>query len=405
LGIIREVDSQIQCFAEWDMEYWRNPGDWNVSVDLNGLSSDETTVGYWPLDSVNASNYTLDQSKWHNDGVLINSTLNSTHFEQNCSDPTCPHLVPGKFWNALEFDGYSDYVAVPYHPSLDVRKKLTIEAWVYHRKRPPQPTGWEYQTILAKSDPQSNGYYFTINDTGALCVFLGNVTGWPYRCSSSTVELNTWSHVAVVFNGTHIKFYKNGILDDYIYATSNDIISLTTTGVGIGRHYHWNDSYFNGSIDEVKLWNRVLSDAEINASYNSGTVRNFTSQNFTYNSLSAIDINVSTINFTGLPGETVNSTSAYPLSIKNTGNVKVNVSINGSDFIGETDPSYIVGIGNVSYNESETGNFINLTHDYALVFSFLNPAEERYLYFKAYIPTGFLPQFYNNTIGTKKVST
>jgi hypothetical protein len=130
---------------------------------------------------------------------------------------------------------------------------------------------------------------------------------------------------------------------------------------------------------------------------------NFTSETFTYNELISAIPNVTFINFTGLPGQTVNSTSAYPLSIKNGGNVKVNVSMNGTDFVGETDPSYVIDVSNVGYNESESGNFVSLTHDYSLVFSFLNPAEERYLYFRAYVPLGFKAQFYNNTIDIKRV--
>jgi hypothetical protein len=92
------------------------------------------------------------------------------------------------------------------------------------------------------------------------------------------------------------------------------------------------------------------------------------------------------------------------LSIKNTGNVKLNISINGTDFIGETNSSYIIGVGNVSYSESEVESFVNLTHDYVLVFPFLNPAEERYLYFRTHILLGFKAQYYNNTIGVKASS-
>ena len=127
-------------------------------------------------------------------------------------------------------------------------------------------------------------------------------------------------------------------------------------------------------------------------------ISNFTSQNFTYNSLSSIDVNISTITFSGIPNQTVNSTDAYPLQIKNTGNQIVNVSINGSDFQGVSDSNYVVVVSNSTYNQTETGEFEQLTHVYKLVFTDIHSAVSKLLYFRAYLPIGFLQQDYQNTI-------
>ena len=127
-------------------------------------------------------------------------------------------------------------------------------------------------------------------------------------------------------------------------------------------------------------------------------VGNFTSQNFTYNSLFSITVNTSTITFTGIPEQTVNSTDAYPLEIKNTGNQLVNISIKGTDFTGISWPSYIVGVGNSTYNETANGAYQQLTNSYVQVFEDLAPAVAKNLFFRAYLPVGFIQQDYQNTI-------
>ncbi len=127
-------------------------------------------------------------------------------------------------------------------------------------------------------------------------------------------------------------------------------------------------------------------------------VGNFTSQNFTYNILTSIDVNTSTITFTGIPDQTVNSIDAYPLEIKNTGNQVVDISLNGTDFTGMDDSSYVVGVGNATYNETTTGAFKQLTYDYVLIFENLSPAVARNLYFRAYLPVGFISQDYQSYI-------
>jgi len=127
-------------------------------------------------------------------------------------------------------------------------------------------------------------------------------------------------------------------------------------------------------------------------------VGNFTSENFTYNALTSISVNTSTITFTGIPEQTVNSTNAYPLEIKNTGNQMVNISIKGTDYAGLVNSSYVVGVGNSTYNETANGVYQQLTYNYVQIFEDLTPAGTKSLFFKAYLPAGFIEQDYQNTI-------
>jgi len=127
------------------------------------------------------------------------------------------------------------------------------------------------------------------------------------------------------------------------------------------------------------------------------SVSNFTSKNFTYGGVGATYVNVSTINFTGIPGQEVESFNAYPLEIHSIGNLPVEVRISGTDFVGETNPSYVVGVENATYSETKTGEFDKLTENLVYVYD-LYPDERKYLYFKARLPLGFISQNYNNII-------
>jgi len=108
--------------------------------------------------------------------------------------------VPGSL---LSFNGTTQYVAVPDHPSLRLTDNFTFEAWVY-------PTRSSDVAIIDKG---SYNYLFMIrpSPTTGLGFYNGN-TGWIY--SAGTVPVNQWSHVALVFQtGTNgVKFYLNGSL-------------------------------------------------------------------------------------------------------------------------------------------------------------------------------------------------
>ena len=378
LGTIQKVDSQMQCYREEGMEYWRNPGPWNVSVDLNGLVVEESTVGYWKFE-----NNMLDSSMYSNDG--------------SCTD--CPSSTTGKFGSAYDFDGINDYVDLNDAVKSLLGTSYTVEAWINTNT----VTG-NKEIAVYRSTTEANPVLFQLDQNNADARFIVRDDSGNIATASKTNALSTgtWYHVVGVRNGSNVYVYVNGIKGTSASNTFG-VISPNSLNIGaltVGTLTRQN--FFNGIIDEVRIYNWALTSEEINASYHSGIASNFTSKNFTYTELYSLDINVSYVNFTGFPGETVNSTSAYPLSMSNTGNVELNVSMNGTDFRGETYTNIFIDVENISYNETEIGKFVNLTEDYSLVFSSIKPTEEKYLYFRDYIPIGFIAQFYNNTIGVKR---
>jgi hypothetical protein len=83
------------------------------------------------------------------------------------------------------------------------------------------------------------------------------------------MSTNTWYHVVAVYDGTSMKIYKNGVALPGSTSFSGNI-GTSSYNVNIGQRVGDNSYRWNGSIDEVKIYNRALSASEILADYNAG---------------------------------------------------------------------------------------------------------------------------------------
>lgn len=114
------------------------------------------------------------------------------------------------------------------------------------------------------------------NSTVDFLGYANNLSG-----TSSNI-INTWYFFTYTYDGTNAKIYKNGVLLSTVAKTWNTINNndLFKLGVGIGGEFE-----FNGAIDDLKIYNYVLSDADINTIYTTNFLLN--SQNFNQNNLEA----------------------------------------------------------------------------------------------------------------------
>ncbi|MDD1750253.1 MAG: hypothetical protein LUO89_10305, partial [Methanothrix sp.] len=161
--------------------------------------------------------------------------------------------VPG---SALSFNSASSqYISVPDNSSLQLTDNLTFEAWVY-------PTGSGNMTIIDKGN---YNYLFEIKPNGQ--PGLGLYTNGTWYYSAGTVSLNTWSHVALVFQtGTNgIKFYLNGHLLSQATASGPLTTNTGTFAIGEQAPGNCNCNFFKGMMDEVRVWGVARSEQQIQA--------------------------------------------------------------------------------------------------------------------------------------------
>lgn len=217
----------------------------SVYVDWNN-----SLIGYWNFD-----NSTADLSSYNNNG---------TNNGADCSKTTL-----GSILYACRFDGIDDFINISDAASLNLTYAYTIEARI-------KMAAFSNNTVLDKD----NGYAMGINRTGTIYVWHnGTVVN-----STSNLSLDTWYYIAATYSGSAVRLYINGAENASSTGTVNSL-SQTARDLYIGVNNSANtvaaNTYFNGIIDEVRIWNRVLSAREINASYNASArlERNFTSLN------------------------------------------------------------------------------------------------------------------------------
>ena len=162
----------------------------------------------------------------------------------------------GKYGSALSFNGVNTLVTIPDSPSLHLTNGVTVEAWV---KPASTNTGW--RDIVYRAD---DNYMLDLN---GLTVYGGvTVSGSASLISSAAnIPVNVWSHLAMTYDASTLKVYVNGVLSDSMARTGN--ISASTSPLTIGGDLVYGQ-FFHGAIDEVRVYNRALTQTEITTDMN-----------------------------------------------------------------------------------------------------------------------------------------
>lgn len=227
-----------------------DPALFETGSNLSLLNTGRGLVGYWKFDEGSDIN-AADSSGNGNNGTLTNS----------------PTWTSGKIKGGLSFDGVDDYVVMSdtlTNPSTfgGVNGSMTIVAWVNSTD----------VSRYSMATHHIGGFdYFSAGATGSgklrtmVWDAVNNVNYWPI--SNGAISNGNWFHIVFIFEGGKgYKFYINGSLDrDY----PNSNLSLYDYGsasyIGYGTDAN---TYFKGLIDDVRVYNRALSAAEISAIYN-----------------------------------------------------------------------------------------------------------------------------------------
>ncbi|MDZ4217082.1 MAG: LamG-like jellyroll fold domain-containing protein, partial [Candidatus Gracilibacteria bacterium] len=194
----------------------------------------------------------------------FNSGTTQSDFSGNGLNGTATNMVTpngyvtsGRVGGAMSFDGTNDYISVSDANILDITSALTLSVWVY-------PTSFSTQkNIICKGDGNSSYNY---------CLYLtatnGYITLGGGTNPSSTIApvLNQWSHIATTFNGATHRFYVNGT---QVYQATGTLGAANAFPLYIGYN-NYSTQYFNGSLDEVQIYPRALSAAQIDGLYHDG---------------------------------------------------------------------------------------------------------------------------------------
>jgi len=204
-------------------------------------------VAAWDMDEGSGAKIN-DQSGNHNDGTISGATWTS-----------------GKYGSALQFDGVDDYVDCGNDNSLNATDAITIGAWV---KRGAFQI--DHARILDKEGTTAYAILFYTTDSE---IKLYAKIGSSYSVVSTGIILqpDTWEHIAITYNSSDgtLKGYQNGKITKIDNTSFSGKIGTNSNNLRIGRS-NSGSYYFNGQIDDVKIYNYARSVEQIKMDYQQG---------------------------------------------------------------------------------------------------------------------------------------
>ena len=212
-------------------------------------------IGYWSFDE-GAGTTTTDLSGHENIGTLVNGTGWSS----------------GKFGFGLVFNGVDQYVEIAHTDALNVTKELSVSAWIFNNATAnsllPDP---EFHVITSKGWAPDAGGSWTLawdkksNDL-SFCVRKNSDKGYACVFSSYETLSKDWHHITAVFGGGKLSLYVDGLAVAKPVALRTDYILGNIENIRFGAVLETPNKFlqgWDGNIDEVQIYDRALTDAEI----------------------------------------------------------------------------------------------------------------------------------------------
>ncbi len=201
-------------------------------------------IGHWNFDET-GGNIAYDTSGNLNNGTLVNGPIRQTGV--NCQVGGC-----------LSFNGSNNYVSASIFPQVTRSGTYTFSAWV-------NTANTSSQTIFQNAASASDRNGMMIN--GANIIF-GYYNGTTWVSLYGPISTNSWNYVVGVDNGGTLSLYINGVL--YTNTTASLYVNVDASYFYLGKEtYLGGQNYLNGSLDDVRVYNRALSANEIQQLYSS----------------------------------------------------------------------------------------------------------------------------------------
>ena len=186
-------------------------------------------------------NETLDTSGNNNNGSVIDNV-------------NMPLFTDGKLNKAFEFDGVDDYINIG--QKFTTETEFTVSLWANKREEKAQ---WIFSNYIGATDR------FGILGNGNAFFIFDDINNNGTSFGSTSVDLNQWYHLVATCNSSGKEFYIDGVLK----GTHNSGACFDQLPIGITMLATKDDDseFFNGTIDEVAIWNRILLASEIKNIY------------------------------------------------------------------------------------------------------------------------------------------
>jgi hypothetical protein len=170
------------------------------------------------------------------------------------------------------FDGINDYLDFGSPTTLPFTNKLTVMAWVRWGISPAAGNNWANIIAMNSNVAQNNGQYWLQHSTGnGFFEFaVQTSSGRSYVIGNVAPVQGQWQHVAGVYDGSTLRIYVNGNPAGSISKTGNIVARTSAMQLNIGRWAMNSQNYrsFNGSIDEPRIYDAALTQAEVQAAMN-----------------------------------------------------------------------------------------------------------------------------------------
>jgi len=213
-------------------------------------------VGDWKMNDNAANSTVVDTSGYNNDG---------TFYSGGSADNTANHSVDGANGTALEFDGVDDYIEVLDDDSLDLSNALTCSAWVKIKGN----TGSAQELFL-----KTSAYFPAPFISSSYTTIRAGISDGAWKSTTWSVDVRTledqWHFFTTVFDGSTLKIYMDGDLKSSTNLSTT--INISTSNLDIGAR-HGSDRFFNGSMDQVRIYSEAFSLSQVKYQYYTGLQR------------------------------------------------------------------------------------------------------------------------------------
>jgi len=204
---------------------------------VNAFAADKSLMLYLPFSEGNGD-VTRDESQYNHEAKLVNN----------------PKWVDGKVGKALEFTG-NNYVIVPIVDDLQLKENFSVLFWVKRDKT--QPATWNYMVAAGTLK-----WAVIFNTDGKVYIWSMSGGGWAQRLIT-TVPLETeWTYIAALYSDDGMKLYFNGEEKEAGTGAKPPIADDIDGSIMVGAR-NPGQEFFRGVIDEVAIYNRVVTMDEI----------------------------------------------------------------------------------------------------------------------------------------------